>query len=141
LALFFEVHMTFEITSLYAGFFLLLGLFLSLRIAGLRNKFKVGIGTGKNTELALAVRVHGNFSEHVPFTLLGMALLEGIGGPTIMVHIIGALLILSRVLHAVGLSSSAGKSKGRFIGAMLTFAIQLVLGLTLILHYFNLVHF
>ena len=60
---------------------------------------------------------------------------ENNGASVALVHACGAGLLLARVLHAVGLSGSAGVSFGRFWGILLTWAILLVLGGQLVWHY------
>ena len=45
---------------------------------------------------------------------------ETSGGPAALTHAFGAVLLIGRVLHAQGLGSSSGYSKGRFWGMVLT---------------------
>jgi len=52
---------------------------------------------------------------------------ENNGASVAMMHACGAGLLLARVLHALGLSGSAGVSFGRFWGILLTWALLLVL--------------
>ena len=51
------------ITTLYAGILGVVLIALSFRVVQRRWRFKVGVGTGDNPELARAIRVHGNFIE------------------------------------------------------------------------------
>jgi uncharacterized membrane protein YecN with MAPEG domain len=119
--------MTPMITAIYASLLGLMYVVLSFRIAQRRMRFQVGVGTGQNKELELAIRVHGNFSEYVPFALILLALFESAGGPALSVHSAGGLLVLARLAHAFGLSRSAGRSPGRFGGMVLTWAIIVAL--------------
>jgi uncharacterized membrane protein YecN with MAPEG domain len=118
------------ITLLYAGISALILLGLSARVVGLRRKHQVGIGTGAVTALERAVRAQANFTEYVPLALLLIALLELNGLDAWMIHGLGAVLVIGRVLHAQGLNRSAGTSAGRFIGTLLTWLVLLVAGLT-----------
>ncbi len=68
------------------------------------------------------IRVQANFIEYVPIALLLLLMLELGGLPATWLWIFGGALLLARVLHAFGLSRSAGSSPGRAIGALLTFA-------------------
>lgn len=111
------------ITMLYAGLFTLLLLALSIQIIRLRWKFRVGIGTGEAKELERAVRIHGNFVEYVPITLVLMVLMELSGAGALQLHIIGAALFVARIAHAIGLTRSAGPTIYRTIGVLGTFLV------------------
>jgi len=52
------------------------------------------------------VRAHGNFAEYTPFAVLLMLLVELQGGPAVLLHIIGLLLLLGCAVHACGISAS-----------------------------------
>ncbi len=108
--------MPLPITAFYAGLAGLLLIVLSVRVMRLRRARRVGILDGGDPELGRAMRVQGNFTEYVPIVLILMALIEGNGGHAAVVHAIGVILVLARVLHAQGLSSSAGVSVGRTLG-------------------------
>ncbi len=108
------------ITALYAAILGLLLIALAARCARLRNKTHIGIGYEGSDELGRAVRVHGNFIEYVPLALILMGLIELNGGPAALVHGLGAALVIGRLLHAWGLSGSAGVSFGRVAGSLAT---------------------
>ncbi len=127
--------MSVAITGLYAGILGLLLIVLSFRIVQRRMKFKIGVGTGNNPELERAVRVHGNFIEYVPFVLLLIGILESGGAPAWAVHAAGITLVVARLLHAVGLTTSAGRTPGRFIGTLATWLLIAVLGISNIARY------
>jgi len=115
------------ITAFYASVLAIMFIALSANIIRLRFKHKVGIGDGGESSLRKAIRVHGNFSEYVPLALILLACYE-IGGAELNgVHILGAGIVFGRVLHAVGLSKSAGTTTPRFIGTMSTFIVLLTL--------------
>ncbi len=115
------------ISASYASVLAILYVFLSYRVASRRMRFQVGLGTGQAPELERAVRIHGNFAEYVPFALLLLAFYEAGGGPAGAVHTGGALLVVARLLHAVGLTGSSGRSPGRFTGVMLTWCLLIAL--------------
>lgn len=119
--------MSIQITAVYASLLAILYIVLSYRVAQRRMRFQVGLGTGQNTELERAVRIHGNFAEYVPFTLLLLAFFETGGGPAWAVHVAGAGLLVARGLHALGLTQSSGRSPGRFSGVVMTWLIILAL--------------
>jgi uncharacterized membrane protein YecN with MAPEG domain len=115
------------ITGLYAALCALLILALSFRIVGLRRRLKVGIGDGGDAELARAIRAQANAIEYVPLMLVMLLVAENNGAGVVFVHACGAGLVIARVLHAVGLSGSAGTSFGRFWGTLVTWILLLVL--------------
>jgi hypothetical protein len=116
------------LTGLYAALCALLVFALSLRIALLRKRLRIGIGDGGDAGLARAIRAQANAIEYVPLLLVMLLIAENNGAGVAFVHACGAGLLLARVLHAVGLSGSAGVSFGRFWGILLTWAVLLVLG-------------
>ena len=123
------------ITGLYTG---ILGLILTgliLRVALRRMKYKVGLGDGGIPDLTQAIRVHGNFVETVPIMLIILALMELGLVQTWVLHVFGILIVLSRLLHAYGITCSPGHSFGRKAGIMLTLAIIITGSLILIYRY------
>ena len=128
-----------EISPLYVGLFLIMMLWLSFRVIKLRRKLRIGLGTGGNDELLRAIRVHGNFTEQVPMTLIGLVLMEMQGMHFIILHILGIALLIGRILHVKGITASAGVSNGRFLGSFITFAVQIILAISFILNFIHLV--
>ncbi|MCP1726062.1 putative membrane protein YecN with MAPEG domain [Natronospira proteinivora] len=108
------------VTSLYAGLGALLMIALAARIAPLRRRHRVGINNGGKEDLALAMRAHGNAVENLPLGLILLALLEVQGLHPATLYLLGGGLILGRLLHAWGLSQTAGISFGRFWGMLLS---------------------
>ena len=121
--------MSVQISAIYASVLAIVFIVLSYRVAQRRMRFQVGLGTGDNRELERAVRIHGNFAEYVPLALLLLALFESGGAPGWAVHAAGAALLIARVLHAVGLTQSSGRTTGRFTGILATWLV--ILGLAL----------
>ena len=113
------------ITPLYAGLLAILFLALSLRVVQKRSNVSLG-----DPELLRRIRGHGNFAEYVPLILLMMAMLE-VGGatPAWLLHLLGATLVVARVLHGIALSYTAKWKFGRFYGTLVTFILLLVLAL------------
>ncbi|MEM6576681.1 MAG: MAPEG family protein, partial [Pseudomonadota bacterium] len=111
----------------------ILVIYLSFRVAMMRRAGGIGIGDGGNSSLSKAIRVQGNAVEYVPLALVLLLLLELNGAQATMLHALGGTLVLARVLHAWGLSSSAGVSIGRLYGTMLTWIVILSAGVLNIL--------
>ena len=111
-----------RITLLVASLHVLFYLLLSVRVALHRQAHRIGVGTGGDEAMTRKVRVHANFAEYVPFTLLTMALAESMAPPDVLVHASGLLLLAGRLLHAYGVSRSPPIMRYRVYGMWLTFA-------------------
>ena len=114
-----------SVSFLYAGLLGLLLIALSAQVVLARRRYRVGLGHGTEEGMQQAVRVQANFTEYVPFAVLLLVLAEITGLPEAAVHGAGILLVVSRVLHACGLSQSPGRSFGRFYGTAGTWLVIL----------------
>ncbi len=119
------------ITSLYASLLALLIVRLSLSVIKLRRKNRIIVGDGGNEELQLAIRTQANALEYIPITLLLLLTLELNGAPKILIHILGATLIIGRIIHAIGLS--AKNLKRRVLGMQITIYLLIALAILNIL--------
>lgn len=128
--------MSVPVTSLFAGLLILLYLYLGFGVVGQRRKTQTGLGTGGHDSLEQAVRAHGNFNEYVPLALLVLLLLELNQLPSWALYAYGAALVIGRVLHAMGLKQSGGRSFGRFYGTLVTWSLLLIGAITLIIRHF-----
>ena len=116
----------------YIAILIVMAVILALNVARQRKPKQIGIGDGGDHTLLRSIRVHGNFVENVPFALAALVMLPLIGAPVWAVHVIGVSTIIARVLHAIGLSGSAGASAGRVIGILLTWGSLLFSALLLL---------
>ncbi len=120
--------MSLPITLLYASLFAIFALVLSFRAGSYRGKVGVSIlfGDPPNMELAERVRVHQNFLEYVPIFIIVMGALEANGASSMFLYIIGDVLIVARIAHAIGLKHDNMAHIGRLIGAGGTALVTLV---------------
>lgn len=118
-----------RVALLFAGLHALLLLLLSARVSRWRYRAEAAFGDAGNKDLARAIRVQANFIEYVPIALVLLALLELAGLPARWLWGLGALLLLARVLHAWGLSLSAGRSFGRYWGTALTWMVLMAMAI------------
>lgn len=109
------------ITAFYAALLGLFFVFLSFRVIGWRRLKSVELGHGEDSELLRRMRVHANFAEYVPFTLLLMAIAESMTAPRPLIHVVGFILIAGRLMHAYGLSQTPHILRLRVGGMILTF--------------------
>ena len=115
------------VTLIYAGLLSLLFLVLSYRVTLLRGH-GASLGDGGNPVLLRRIRAHGNFAEYVPFILLMMGMLELNHFSVYLLHAIGIVLLVARLLHGYALSFSERFKFGRFWGTALTFVLLGVCG-------------
>ncbi len=94
------------ITAVYAGLLAFVFVVLSFRTIGARRAAKVEIGDGSDRELLRRMRVHANFAEYVPIALILMALAETMKPGALLLHGIGLMLLVGRIVHAYALSQS-----------------------------------
>ena len=114
------------IVPAYAGVFGLLFIVLSARTIMARRSAKVAIGTGRNKQLERAVRVHANFAEYVPLTLLLISFAEQRGTHHLVINLLCAVFLIGRALHAWGVSQEHENFTYRVTGMMITFATIVV---------------
>jgi uncharacterized protein len=133
----------FSITPLYAAALALLFVFLSIRVIGLRRSLKVPIGFDSQTQggsvedqqkFLRAIRAHANFSEYIPISLVLLACLELQSNSPVILHILGACLLLGRLLHSYGISFVKEKLILRVSGMVLTFSSIISMACILIYH-------
>ncbi len=124
--------MSLHITTLYALPLILIWFILWVRVAKSRGEHKVSIGDGGSKELLLCIRHHGNFVEWVPFTLILMVLAELQGAPHSWLYAAGALLLLGRVLHPIGLNAEIPDHPLRYISNSSNWLAVAILGVALI---------
>lgn len=112
--------MTVSITAFYAAILALLLTALAINVTANRAKLKVQMGDGGNPQMLRMIRIHGNAAEYVPIAVLLMGLYELDGGSHLALHIAGIALVVSRLLHAWGIWSTADLTFGRGVGTTLT---------------------
>lgn len=122
------------ITGLFAGILGLFYMWLSMRVMRARRIYNVPLGDGGHEVLALRIRAHSNFVEYVPFTLFLMLMNEVQGMPAALLYGIGVVLIVARILHAVGLLRPVPIL--REVGMVMTFGVIGVASALLIFQFF-----
>ena len=114
------------ISALYAVLLGIVTLALQLLVGRERLRTGVSIYDGGDERLAVAIRRHANFCEHVPFVLLLLALIELNGGSVWILHGLGAWLVLARIVHPLGLEYHDSQRIARFLGAFSTLLITAI---------------
>lgn len=116
--------MQLNITPYYAAILALLFIILSIRTIKTRRAHKVAIGDGGEKSILRASRVHANFSEYVPFTILLIAMLEIQSYSDWMIHGLCIALVAARIAHAYGVSQANENFKFRIFGTATTINIM-----------------
>ncbi len=111
------------IVPTYAAVFGVGLILLSVRVIRLRRTAKVAIGGGGQPVLERAIRVQANFSEYVPLALILVTFVEMGRSPGWLVHGLCGLLLLGRLVHALGVSRTAEDFRLRVFGMAATFAV------------------
>ena len=115
------------VTALYACVLALLLIALAVRVSRSRMKLGIGIGDGGDGRLARAIRVHANAVEWTLPMLLLLIVAELNRASPLLLHVCGVAFVVARVVHAIGLSRSAGSSTGRFSGTVVSWIVIVVL--------------
>jgi uncharacterized membrane protein YecN with MAPEG domain len=118
--------------SLYTGLLILFAIVLQVRVIRIRRSKLIGVGHGNDRELEKAVRVHGNFVENAGFAISALILLAATSASIYIIHAVGLLMLIGRISHAIGLTSTAGTSSGRVGGMVMTFSALVIAAVALI---------
>ena len=118
---------TMFVTPLYAGLLALWFVLLSARVVNLRRR---GIAFGDNGDVGVirVVRAQANFAEYVPLALLLLGFLEVSRYSIYLLHALGLVLLVARLMHGAALSFGWQMRTGRIVGATLTFVVLLIEG-------------
>jgi len=125
--------MTLSVLPYYAAALAVMYVLLAGLVIRQRFKTRIGLGDGQQPDLVKVVRIHGNFAEYVPLLLVLLLILEIQQAALWQLHLIGALTLLGRISHAIGLSKSSGTSLPRMVGMICTFSALLIAPVLLVL--------
>ena len=112
------------VTPLYAGLLTLWFVLLSVRVMNLRRD--VPFGDSGDIAITRVIRAQANFAEYVPLALLLMGFLEVTRYSIYLLHALGVILVVARVMHGLALSFGWQPRFGRVAGAGLTVLVLLV---------------
>lgn len=122
--------------ALYAGLLGLVLFALTLSVSEARHRTKTSIGDGGDEVLRRRIRAHGNFVEYTPLILLLLALAEHLGMGSLFVHVLGLVLLVSRISHAYGISQPREPFTFRMLGTTGTLIVLVIAALYCIWAFF-----
>lgn len=125
------------ITPFYAAFLGLGFITLSVLTLRLRRKFKIPLGDGGNNQLFRAIRVHSNFAEYVPLSIILIFMTEQQNAPHFLIHLLGSCLLIGRFSHAWGVSQNIENYNFRIFGMAMTFTSLVISSIYLIFSYIS----
>lgn len=105
----------------------LLNIWLATRVGRVRTKEKIFVGDGGNEAVIRRMRAHSNYVENTAFVLILLILVELGLGSSIWLWAVGALYLVGRILHALGMD---GMMWGRMAGTAITMLTQAGLAIT-----------
>lgn len=105
----------------------LLNIWLMMRVGRVRTQEQVFVGDGGNERVIRRMRAHSNFIESAPFVLILLFLLEQALGSSLWLWAVGALYLIGRAVHALGMD---GLKAGRMAGTIITLLALLGLAIT-----------
>jgi uncharacterized membrane protein YecN with MAPEG domain len=122
-----------HVVFLYAALLALLFVALSIRTLLMRRRLQIAIGDAGNQGMLRAVRVHSNFAEYVPLSLLLLFFVEASGANPLFLHALGASILAGRISHAFGVSQIKEQYAFRVLGMALTLTPIIIAAVRLLL--------
>lgn len=118
--------MLLPVTLVIAAACAVINIWLAARLTRGRLKGKVMVGDGGDPAMEAAMRAHANFIEYAPIVLIMMALIELASGSSVILWAIGAVFVLARIAHPLGMSRPSPNPL-RAGGALVTWVVTLLL--------------
>ncbi len=122
-------------TMFFAALLGMMKLALGISVTKYRFQNKIMWGDASDDGMARRIRAHANFTEWVPGTLILLGLIEMMGVSPIIIGVLGAMLIVARVLHALGLMGNA-EAFNRATGIVINWATLGLASLIAIIEFF-----
>jgi uncharacterized protein len=110
----------------------LINIWLGIRCGQIRTREKVSIGTGGSDALERRMRAQLNFVENTPWVLALAAGIELAGKGGQWLTIVGALYMIGRVAHGLGMDGGS-LEKGRMVGVLISMLTQVGLAIVAVL--------
>jgi uncharacterized membrane protein YecN with MAPEG domain len=109
-----------------------INIWISMRVGRVRQATKVSVGDGGDEMLVRRMRAHANFIENTPLTLILIAAIDLSGKGATWLAVVGAVYMLGRVCHALGMDGGS-LQWARGLGTAITMLTQLGLAIVAVL--------
>ncbi len=121
--------MTLPVTAFVAAVCALLLLLTAIDTVRQRLRMRAAFGDAGDSKLISASRSHGNLAEHAPIVIILLALLESARANHMALMVIGAIFLIGRVAHIIGLYAPVNDKPPvpRQIGVIATWSTLLAL--------------
>ena len=123
-----------QAAAFWTALLLILLVVLSALVVRQRRTLRVGLGDGGQATLQQASRAFGNAAEYIPAGIAAMILLSQLRSSFLLIHLIGLLLFVGRLVHGLAISGNGGVSAGRVVGMLLTWTAYIVAAVALLLY-------
>lgn len=121
------------LTAFYAGLLALIYLWLTAKVIRHRRGKQISRGDGGDDRVAKSIRGHANAAEQIPLIVMLLALAEMLGAPAVALHVLGLMIVVGRLLHALHFNG-LGPFIYRPIGMLLTLLVLGILAIGLVAH-------
>ncbi|MBS3804683.1 MAG: MAPEG family protein [Oleiphilaceae bacterium] len=120
-------------SAVFASVIAVLMVFLAYRVSTFRLKYRQGLGHNEDPDFEAAVRAHGNLVEYAPLALILLVVGELNGVNIKTVYWVGLVFVVSRLLHAWGMTQGrGGPHKARLVGTLLSWLSILVMAVLVV---------
>lgn len=113
--------------GIYAAICFFIITWLANAIGILRRKHRIAIGHGGNKHLERTMRGQANAVENMPIFLIGLLIAALMGAPVWVIHILGLLFSVGRIMHAYHFIQEHAPIRLRFVGFGVAFVATIVL--------------
>jgi uncharacterized protein len=124
--------MILQTTLSLAAAAVVINIWLGMRCGRIRASEKIMHGDGGHAPLMRRMRAQSNFIEYTPLMLILIGVIEVTGKGGTWLAVVGAVFMIGRVLHALGMDS-AEANKFRMFGMLATMLPMLGLAVVAVL--------
>lgn len=120
--------------AIYAGLNSFVLIWLAVQTGLIRQREKVFMGDGGNPRMIRVMRGHANAIEFIPITLISMTLAALLGTSALILHVLGIMLTLGRVLHGLHFTAADAPAWQRSAGTGLSVLAMVGAALAALVH-------
>ena len=107
--------MNLDVSILYVAILGLLHVPFTFFVGMYRFRSRISLLDGGDKVLRNRMRAHANFTENVPIALILLLSMDALGASASWLHSVGAVLVVSRVVHYSVIATNPGNTPPRFL--------------------------